>query len=259
MNKAGGDKANEGVTRSLQRGLHILEVLASSDGDAGLGITEIAKAVGLHKATATRLVQTLCALGYAYQDDTTRRYKLTGKVLSIGAEYQSGLNLPQRAGPHLARLRELTDETVHLGVRELDRIVYIVKLTSQRPVQIASAVGQTMPLHTTALGKAILSGMSEEEREHLMARLDLQPRTERSITTIEELRREVAETSRRGYSIDHRENEDTIVCVGAAIINSVGEAVGAISVSGPSFRMAEMIPTLGEMCRKTAADIGAEL
>jgi IclR family KDG regulon transcriptional repressor len=247
------------LTRALHRGLLVLEAIATRGGDGGLGVTDIATDSGIDKATAARLAQTLCALGYAYQDKATRRYRLTGRLLWLGAAYRSSLDLPRHSGPHLAELRRRCDETVHLGVRELDRIVYIAKLETQRPVQIGSAVGQTMPLHTTALGKALLSAMPTGDREELIASLDLTPRTAQSITTVERLRREIEATTSRGYSIDDRENEETIICVGAPIVNVIGEVLGAISVSGPSFRIEDSIEELGELCRKTAANIGADL
>lgn len=246
------------ITATLVRGLDVLEALAEFASE-GAGLTRLSEAVGLDKATTSRLVNTLCATGFAYQDPASRRYRLTAKVLAIGTAYRSGLSLSARAARKLASLREATDETVHLGILEVDHIVYISKLESTMPIKIASAVGQRMPLHTTALGKAILAVSSPEAVESLLEDLDFTPRTERSITSVEALHADLAATRERGYSIDDRENENTITCVGAAIVDAAGEVHGALSVSGPSYRMIENIESHGELARQCAEEIGATL
>ena len=247
------------TVRTLRRGLEVLEAIAADADDGGVGLSDIAAAVGIDKATASRMAQTLCAMGYVSQAEGSKRYWLTGKLLALGAGYRRGLNLPARAAPHLATLREQTGETVHLGVREGDRVVYIAKLETQRPVQIASAVGQSMPLHTTALGKSLLATLPVQQLDLVIERMDLTRRTDRSIVDAAALRAELDETRRRGYSIDDRENEEAITCVGAPIVNGLAEVVGAISVSGPSYRMEQHIAEYGARCRASAAAIGAIL
>lgn len=247
------------ITRAFQRGLSVFEALATWRDTAGVGVTQVAAEVGLDKATTARLLNTLCVAGYAYQDSQSKLYKPTAKILALGNAYQSNLDLPVRAMPYLHELRRRTDETIHLGVAEMDRIVYIAKLETQQPVQIASAIGQTMPMHTTALGKAILAAMTEEEREPLLRRLDLTAKTARSLDTIEALQSNLQEITERGYSVDDRENEESITCVGAAIVDAAGRVHGAISVSGPSFRVVDRVVEYGEVCRKAANEIGALL
>lgn len=247
------------ITRAFQRGLAVFEALATSGETAGIGVTQAATHVGLDKATTSRLLNTLCVAGYAYQDPQTKLYKPTAKILALGNAYRSSLDLPVRAMPHLNELQRLTNETVHLGIAEMDRIVYIAKLETQQPVQIASAVGQTMPMHTTALGKAILAALGEEQRNLLLRRLDLTAKTERSLDTVDALESNLREITERGYSIDDRENEESITCVGAAIVDAAGQVHGAISVSGPSFRVFDRVIEYGELCRKAANEVGASL
>ena len=252
-------KATAAPTRTLQRGLRILEILATESRDSGLGVTEVATAVDLDKATANRLLQTLSTLGYAYKDPDTKGYRLTGKLLSLSESFQSNLDVPRRIRPFLERLRDETGHTVHFGIRELNRVVYILKLESTASVVIASAIGQSMPMHTTSLGKAILAGMPEVEREALYASLILERRTERTITDLRRLREEIALTQVRGYSIDDRENEDSVTCVGSPLIDSTGAVVGAISASGPSYAVDGRVEELGRLCQGTAMTIRALL
>jgi len=254
--RAGANSDGNGApTRTLQRGLQVLETLAQESGDWGLALTDVAERVGLDKATTSRLLQTLCTLGYAYQERETRLYRLTGKLMSLGAYFSANLDLPRRMGPLLNELRSQSGETVHLGVLEganADRVVYIAKLETALPVQIASAIGQTMPVHTTSLGKAIFAALPEEERDRRLAQMTLERRTAQSITDLEALRADIAHARARGYAIDDRENEEGVTCVGSALLDGKGRVVAAVSVSGPTYRVATRIHELGLLCARTS-------
>ena len=246
------------VTRTLSRGLDILEVLVHG-GDDGLGPSAISQQTDLDKATVTRLLRTLVEAGYVTQDERTRRYRLTGKILWLAHSVTTRLDLRNVARPYLRALRDELGETVHLAVLDDLRVVYVDKLEGDHSLQLVSAVGQTMPLHSTSLGKAILAALPEEEREGKYARMDFLPRTERTIRDLATFREEIRRTQRRGYSTDDRENEPLGACVGAAIINAEGRPVGAISVSGPSFRLHDRFQHCGERVRAAARAVAREL
>lgn len=252
-------KAGSAPTRTLQRGLRILEILATQARDDGLGVTEVATAVELDKATANRLLQTLSALGYAYKDPESKTYRLTGKLLGLSEVFQSNLEVPRRIRPFLTQLRNDTGQTVHFGVREGHSVVYLLKLESTASVVIASAIGQSMPMHTTSLGKAILAAMPDTDRETVLSGLTLDRRTKNSLVDIRDLRHDLELTRTRGYSIDNRENEDDITCVGSALVDATGAVVGAISVSGPSYVVQDHVEEYGRLCQGTALTIRALL
>lgn len=244
------------ATRTLHRGLAILEALAASD--KPLGPTRVAEMVELDKATAGRLLRTLCVAGYARQTEHGA-YELTTKILQVANGVTLEPELRERARRHLMALRDATEETVHLAIREEDHVVYIDKIEAPHPVRLVSAIGQRMPLHTTALGKAALTWMSEEEREKLLPRLDLVPRTSHSITRLSDLRAELDRTRARGYSIDDHENEEHAGGVGAPILAAGGQVVGMVSVAGPISRVRGKVEELGRHCRKTAEAISQDL
>ncbi len=246
------------VTRTLSRGLDVLEALARADED-GLGPSALGQQVDLDKATVTRLLRTLVEAGYVTQDETTRRYRLTGRVLWLAHTAAVRLDLRTVARPHLTALRDELGETVHLGIMEDLGIVYVDKLDAANSIQLVSAVGQTMPLHSTSLGKAMLAALPDDEREGMYARMDLTPRTERTIRDLAAFRDEIRRTQMRGYSTDDRENEPFGACVGAAIVGADGRPVGAISISGPHFRIHDRLPFFGERVRAVAARIAQEL
>jgi DNA-binding IclR family transcriptional regulator len=258
MQRTRGSLDETAVTRALSRGLDILEVLVRGSDD-GLGPSAIGQQTDLDKATVTRLLRTLVEAGYATQDERTRRYRLTGKILWLAHSVTTRIDLRSVARPYLKALRDELSETVHLAVIDDLRVVYVDKLEGDHSIQLVSAIGQTMPLHSTSLGKAILAALPEEEREGKYARMDFQPRTERTIRDLATFREEIRRTQRRGYSTDDRENEPLGACIGAAIINAEGRPVGAISVSGPSFRIRDRFEHFGERVRAAAGAIAREL
>ncbi len=246
------------VTRTLSRGLDVLEALARADED-GLGPSALGQRVDLDKATVTRLLRTLVEAGYVTQDETTRRYRLTGRILWLAHRAPIRLDLRSVARPHLIALRDELGETVHLGVMEDLRVVYVDKLEADNSIQLVSAIGQTMPLHSTSLGKAMLAALPDEEREGKYARMDLTRRTERTILDLAAFREEIRRTQRRGYATDDRENEPFGACVGAAIVGADGRPLGALSISGPYFRIHDRLRFFGERARAVAGAIAREL
>jgi DNA-binding IclR family transcriptional regulator len=246
------------TTRTLIRGLSILETLAAAD-ELGLGPSAIAVAVDLDKATVTRLLRTLIEAGYVAQDPLDRRYRLTGKILRLAHGVARSLDLQRVARPHLKALRDRLHETVHLGVMEDLSVYYVDKLEADHSVQLVTAVGRTMPLHSTALGKALLAALPEDEREARYRRMDFGRRTDRTICAVDDFREEIRRTRARGYAVDDRENEPHGACVAAAIVGVGGRPIGALSVSGPHFRVHEQLDEFGEQVRATAAQIAWEL
>lgn len=228
------------ATRTLLRGLAILEALAVAE--QAIGPSELSSRVGLDKATTGRLLFTLCEAGWAAQDHGGT-YRPTTKLLQVARHVSEQAGLREHARPHLLALRDATGETVHLGVVEDDCVVYIDKLDGTYPVRLVSAVGQAMPLHTTSLGKAALAWMPQDRTDRLIERLDLRPRTEMSLRTTDDLRADLERTRARGYAIDDRENESQALCLGGPVLDSDGDLVAAVSVSGPRERL---LPRVGE-------------
>lgn len=245
-----------GPGRTLLRGLQLLELLASgSDGS----VTDLASTAGLDKGTTSRMLSTLRTAGYVRQDAVTRRYRLSGKILWLAQGYADQLDLRGAAHPHLGALRDAVGETVHLGVREDDRVIYIDKVEAGRSIRLVSTIGHAEPVHTTALGRAILSRLPAVERRRLVRRFDHDARTPNTVTDPDSLLAVLAEAEQRGFAIDDEENQEHVTCVGAAVVDVLGHPIGAVSCSGPTFRMRDRIDEVGPLCRATAADISGAI
>jgi IclR family acetate operon transcriptional repressor len=239
--------------QSLERAAALLRALAEAGRPLSAG--ELAAAVGLPRPTVYRLLQTLCAEGWVAQNG--RSFVIGASVLWLAARRLEQLELRSVGRPLLAELRDRTGETVHLGVLEAGQVVYVEKLESPGPLRMASMVGQIVPAHSTALGKAMLAYLPREQVERIVERHGLVRRTPNTITDPARLFQELAAIRARGYSIDNVENEEGIRCVGAAIFDHRGRVAGAVSVSGSvaSISLERARRELGPLVRETAQRI----
>ena len=244
--------------KSLVRAMTVVETLAAHR--SGATVTALAAELSLPKSSVFRVLHTLLELGYVRQDPETERYSLGTRFLHLAASVERGSDLRTLAHPLLVELSEQTAETVHLAIPVEERMVYIDKVDSPRTVVMASHVGQQLPLHSSSLGKAFLSALPEDERLARVDRLDLEPRTSRTLTDPDALLEELQLSAKRGFSIDNLENEDGVRCVGAAILDGRGRPVAALSISAPASRLPmPLARATGARCAETAARISAAL
>lgn len=240
------------AARTLARGLLLLELVAEAL--EGIGVSELAVRAGLDKGTVSRLMSTLRQCGYVRQRPGDRHYSLSAKLTRLSHAYLAQMDLRSVARPYLWRLRDEVQETIHLSVREGTRIVYVDQLEPDRAIRHSSAIGQILPLHVTAMGRALLAAMSPADREEMLQLLRGELRYGDFVADNDRLVDELAEAAQRGWAtVDRR---DDVSRVGAAILDGSGEPLGAMSISGPSYRMAERMEELGLRCAQVAADIG---
>ncbi|WP_347567482.1 IclR family transcriptional regulator [Actinopolyspora sp. BKK1] len=252
---ARGRIEGEGMSQSLQRGLALLNTLA----EGPRNLDQLAEAAGVHKSTALRLLRTLESARFVNRPDA-HRYRLGSALFELANCALDGIDVRAAAGAKLRELGERTGHTVHLAVREGDSAVYVDKVDSSRSVRMYSRTGARAPLHCTAVGKVLLSGMSEQDRRELVARLERPAWTEHTITGAESLLAEVDRVSAEGCAFDRGEHEDFVHCVAAGVRDPSGAVVAAVSVSVPEMLLGfdELSGWSGEL-RQACARISAEL
>jgi DNA-binding IclR family transcriptional regulator len=252
------DEQSRGVSTSVVRAFELLDRVASAGRD-GITLAQLSAGTPKARSTTHRYVTTLLALG-AVRRDEAGRLRLGLKVLELASGLLDGDNLRAAAEPALRELGERTGETVHLGVPSEGHVVYIAKVESPQSVRLVSRIGSHAPFHSTAMGKAIMSQLAPSE---LQVALDL-PRAIRTFHTIaaqDVLLAELDKVRIAGVAIDNEENELGVRCVGAAILDSRGVPVAAISVSGPAARMTpersvEIAPLVAAAARDVARSLG---
>ena len=243
--------------RVLDRAVAVLGFMAEQKRQ--VGITEIAEATHLSKATVHRILSTLRDYSVVLKDESGR-YQMGPSVLYWADAYRKHSGLAELARPYLHTLWEIARETVHLFVFEAGEAYYIDKLDSPHPVGMRSRIGARRDLYSTSGGRAILSFLPEAELKSYLDRTELRPRTRRTITDRKVLEEFLAECRKRGFCEEVEENEEGIRCVGAAVLDLRGYPVGAVSVSAPAYRFDDRASlATGERIRETAMAISREL
>ena len=242
--------------QSVTRALQALELIA----DAGeLGVTELGRRLGVHKATASRLAATLAERGLVERNPITDRYRLGFGLIRLAGAAMANLDVVRAARPVLEELAETTRETVNLGLLAGDDVVYIDQVNGARSIVSANWVGRRTPLHSSASGKVLLAFMPESEQDRLLRRR-LPAATPRTIVDPDALRRQLAEVRTVGFAQIQAELEEGLNAVAAPIRQADGAVVATLSVSGPSFRVRGIdLPRLGRIAIDAAASVSRRL
>ena len=243
--------------RAVERALLILNCFDNNNPERG--VSEIAQAVNLHKATTHRIVTTLLNYGYLERADDEQRYRLGLKLASLGYKVIRRMDMRREALPYMAELVEQWNETCDLSMFDEGRVFYVEVLRGSHALTIAAAVGQRLPAHCTASGKLFLAHLPAEELEPLLSN-PLVAYTEKTITSPEKLHSQLEIIRQQGYSFDDEELEEGIRAIAAPIRNHQGAIVAAMSIPGPTNRITqEFIPELAESLVKAANKISHRL
>ena len=246
---------SEGL-RSVTRALRALEMIAD---EGELGVTELGRRLGVHKATASRLASTLAKRGLVERDPVSDRYRLGFGLLRLAGAAMAGLDLVSSSRGVLEDLAEETHETVTLGVRSGDGVISIDQVTGTRSIVSVSWIGRWTPLHTTSTGKVFLAFMEEPELERTIGNA-LESTTPRSVTDPDQLRAQLLQIRTRGYAQTLEELEEGLNAVAAPVRKADGGVAAALSVSGPAFRLRPVdLPRVGRSTIDAAAQISRRL
>ena len=200
-------------------------------------VTDIAQETGLPKSTVHRILQALLTWGFA-RTDGNGGYIPGPRILTLASRVMTRFDPVQQTADVLRDLRDRTGLTVHFAVRDGDEAVYVAKLEGARPYQMRSRVGMSIPLHSTAIGKAVLAQLPAREVDDIVGRVGLRRMTERSITDPAVLHAQLALSRERGYAVDDGENDGELRCLGAPVLDHTGAVMGGVSVSALSFELA---------------------
>lgn len=230
-----------------------------SDDEYEIGISELAKRLGLAKSTVHRLATTLFEAGVLDQNPENGKYKLGLVVFELGSLVRRHMDFSSEAKPYLMALREKTNESVHLAIAEESSILYINNLESRQAIRMASRIGVRRPLHCTAEGKVLLAFKSPEEiKRRLTAKLEVC--TSHTIIDPSALSEELDAIREQGYALDDQESEEGLRAIAAPIRNHSGNTVAAVSVAGPAQRLTdEKVPILAADVMEAANTISARL
>ncbi|MFE5622655.1 IclR family transcriptional regulator [Streptomyces virginiae] len=215
---------------AAEKSLRVLEAVAAPGGPHRL--TDVAAAAAVPKSSAFRILASLADQGFVRQAPESR-YVVGLRLRALSALVDGGE--PAGVGRVLDELRRTTGQTVHLALHSGETITYIRKLEGEQPFRTASRVGMRMPLHTTAIGKAVLAHLPAGEVAGLVAATGLPGRTPNTLTAPQALYAQLAAVRSLGHAIDDEESEPSIRCIGAAVLGPSGRPVGGVSVTTVTF------------------------
>lgn len=227
------DRQRVGV-QSLGRAFAILEEVARHR--EGIGLADLSKLVGLHNSTTFHLAKTMVSLGYIRQEKDSKRYRIGRPLFALAASALDEIEMVNVAKPVLEDLSQQTGESSHFSVRMGDAVVVIARTGGPGAFQLAARVGVVRPAHCTALGKVMLASLNDDQLKRFLERVELKPSTEKSITEIPALLREIAEVRRTGVAFDEGEFNLEVRCIAVPVKDFTGQIVGALGISGPIWR-----------------------
>ncbi|HEU5402599.1 MAG TPA: IclR family transcriptional regulator [Terriglobales bacterium] len=234
------------VVEAVFKALDVLEVFQGSE---GLSLNQISQRVGLNRSRTFRLLHTLAERGYVERNEEGTSYRLGIRLFERAANVRR--DVKDVARPMMLELRQRFNEMVNLGLLEDGHVLYLEIVQSSRPFRMSATVGCRMPAHHTSMGKAILANNPGSLEPGLLAKESRQ--------RVVKLRKELETVRRCGYAVDNEENEPGVACIGAPVFDANGQAIAAMSVSGPVQRLLANEKKIAEALIAACGDVSAGL
>ena len=250
--KAGANASTSSV-QVLDRSLTLFSLLAQRDGAT---LTDLPDQTGMAPSTVHRLLTSLASHGMVAHDPDTGEWTIGVKAFEIGNAFLRFRKLGTISRPFLKRLMDESGETANIGIEDDGDVVFISQVESHAPMRAFFRPGRRGAIHASGIGKAILSTWSDTDIAKLLASKTLTHFTESTLDTLPSLIENIQEIRNRGWSIDDEEHTLGMRCIAAPIFNEYGEAIGGISVSGPTVRIDDKrLKILGPVVRRMADEL----
>ncbi len=244
--------------KSVTRSLRILEAVAQHQ---PVTVGELTKLFGLPKSTVQRTLVTLAEAGWlrANRKDTTR-WEIGARVLAVRPAALQGSSLFAAAREPMIRLRDAVNETIHLSVPDaLQCMVVVDRVDCDHPVRTFHTIGDTSPLHATAVGRAILAHLPKRDVEELITQ-GLERFSDTTPADPDELRRELDRIRADGYAINRNQFRPGVCALAAPVLDESGTPLAAVAVSMPDSRYdADRESEWGGLVAGTATEISGRL
>lgn len=224
---SGSEGAGVEPIQALVRGLAVIR--AFDVDHTAMSLSEVAARSGTSRASARRVLHTLASLGYVESDG--RLFHLRPRVLELGWSYLGSLGLPELVHPHLERLSAGVGESSSVAVLDGTDVVYVARVAMRRIMTVGIHVGTRFPACATAMGRALLAALTQEEREQVLARARLVALTPHTVTDAAALRARLSDVADRGYAVNDQELELGLRSLAVAVRDHRGLAVAAVNVS----------------------------
>ncbi|WP_170763078.1 HTH-type transcriptional regulator BhcR [Ruegeria lacuscaerulensis] len=228
------DKTAQNTIKSLDRAMEVFEYLSEAQGKA---LTTLSEEMSQSPATVYRILVTLEGRGLVEFDHDEQVWHIGPRAFVIGSRFLRRTSLVDRARPVMRKLMEATGETANLGIEKEGSVLFLSQVETHATIRAFFPPGTLSPMHASGIGKALLAHMDEDRLDRLLAAVELQAFTDRSITDPEALKEDLATVRAQGFSVDNEEKNAGMRCIAAPVFDINREAVAGISVSGPTSRV----------------------
>lgn len=220
--------------QSVEKAMGVLWVFTGEQ--PTLSLSEIARKSGLDMSAAQRFVYTLRVIGLISRDESTRRYRLTSKLLHFGFSYLRSSDLVNRCSPHLLELNNRSSETTNLTVLDGTEIVFVMRLLSRHVANFDTIVGSRLPAYCTAPGLAMLATLGDVAIDKILASSELKQHTPFTVVDPGMIRNKINQARQAGFAFVSEEITIGDISIAAPVIGEDGLAMGAINVAVPTSR-----------------------
>jgi IclR family transcriptional regulator, pca regulon regulatory protein len=245
--------------RSIERGLAVITALGHPG--PGLTVADVARAIGVTRASARRTLLTLEQLGYLRCHE--HRFTLTPKLLDVGHGYRAGLALPDVARPHLQQLMEATDEFCSVSVLDGDETLCVARVAPARIMNVAMPVGTRLPAYATCVGRVLLAALDTDALDDYLGRVELRALTPATVATAPALRQELDRVRRQRFAVVDQELERGLRSAAAPIHDTAGRVIAAANVGALAGRVTvatlrgRLLPPLRATAESIERDLAA--
>ena len=222
-----------------------------------LSLTDLAEAVNIPKSTCHAIVSTLIARGYMYSLTRPRALYPTRRMFDVMRDICAKDPLVERATPVLERLRDATRETIILGKRQGDSVIYLQVVEGLHSIRYSAKPGAFKPLHSSSIGKALLGSMKEKELRGWLSDRQLKAVTPTTKVEPEALAHDLLSSRKLGYFVTRGENVSDVWAV-ASFINVYNETL-AVAVAGPQHRLENNIPEIARLLVASCSFLSKQL
>lgn len=222
-----------------------------------LSLTELAKAVEMPKSTCHAIVATLTARGYLYTLSRPRALYPTRRMYDVMHDVSSNDPFVRRATPVLERLRDATRETIILGKRQGDSVIYLQVIEGLHSIRYSAKPGEFKPLHSSSIGKALLGSLKEKELRAWLDSRELKAVTAATKVDHEALAQDILASRKAGYFVTRGENVSDVWAV-ATFINVHGETLG-VAVAGPQHRIEASVEEMARLLIASCSFLSRQL
>ena len=251
--RAWHDTTEQNRIKSLDRAMEVLERLSEL---GGATLTDLSADLAQAPASVYRVLVTLEARGIVEFEPDPQTWHIGPAAFVIGARFLRRTSLVDRARPVLRQLMESTGETANLGVERDGQVLFVAQIETHENIRAFFPPGTLSPMHSSGIGKALLSALPEDRVAAILDRQGQMRFTPSTVTTRAALLAELRLSRARGFAIDAEEKNVGMRCIAAPIFNALGEVAAGISVSGPVSRMAEaQTERLAGAVRAAARDV----